>query len=392
VAAAGGRAVGLGGSGAGGGAGTTGTGGGVASNSDGSADTGPDQGGLTTRAFLITGAFVRSIVIDNGVVYVGGRFGSSPNQPFPGGIGAVDETTLSNRADWLPQVNPLVNALAVSGGVVYAGLDGGNGDLVALDAVTGAPRLSLPNGSSAVTTLAVGAGTLYLGGIFQVMAGAPRAQFAAIDATTGALKSWAPNDTFFPNGWPLALAVGGSTVYAGGTFTLSNGGNGTRQYLAAIDATTGALTPWNPAPDGAINALAISGDDLYVGGSFSTIAGQTRNKVAAFDLTTGSLLPWAPEVASADGGPSSVASIAVRGDVVYLGGKFSRVAGQPRAGLAAVDATFAAVLPWVPMTSLSNSDVSATVTALAASDEVVAAGIAGSTVGLGIAFYPPASP
>ncbi len=66
--------------------------------------------------------------------------------------------------------------------------------------------------------------------------------------------------------------------------------------------------------------------------------------------------------------------------------------GGRATALAAVDATSAAVLPWVPMTSLSNSDVTATVTALAASDEVVAAGIAGSTVGLGIAFYPPASP
>lgn len=389
---AGGAVSGVGGAigegGAGSGIGGSGIDGGMG-NDAGSADAQPP--GPATRAFVPTVSTVRSIVISNGVIYVGGFFSSSTSTLFPAGVAALDETTLSNMPAWAPQVFPFVNSLAVSDGLVYAGLDIGNGDLQALDAVTGMSRSSLPHGDAAVIAVAVGGGTLYVGGIFMTIGGTTRNQFAAVDATTGALKSWAPNDTYVP-GWPMALAISGNTVYAGGTFTLSNGSNGTRGLLAAMDATTGALTQWNPLPNGSVSALLVVGNQLFVGGGFLRIAGQPRNSVAAFDLTTGELLPWAPVVATGNGGPSSVQSLAVQGNIVYLGGRFTQVAGQPRGGLAAVDATSGAVLPWAPMTSPNNAEATAVVSALAASDKVVVAGINGSVAVTGVAFYPPASP
>ena len=345
--------------------------------------------GPATRAFISTGsAMVRSIVIDHGVIYIGGLFVSSAATQFPTGIAALDETTLSNQPAWAPQVFPFVNALAASDGRLYATLDIGNGDLQALDPITGSSTVSLPSAGQAVTALAVGGGTMYFGGIFQTVGTSPRNAFAAVDATTGALKSWAPNDTY-AQGWAMAMAISGNTVFAGGSFTLSNGSNGTRKYLAAIDATTGAVTTWTPAPNSNVNALAISGNKLYVGGAFSTIAGQPRAQVAVFDLTSGALMPWDPGIV--EPAAPQVKSIAVQGNIVYLGGKFSQVGGQPRGNLAAVDADSAAVLPWSPMTSLSNSDPSAIVTALAASDTVVAAGVNGNGAVTGVAFYPPAS-
>ena len=344
--------------------------------------------GPATRAFVATGSsMVRSIVIDNGVIYVGGFFTSSPDRQFPTGIAALDETTLSNQPAWAPQVFPFVNALAVSNGRVYATLDIGNGDLQALDPVTGSPTVSLPSAGEAVTALAVGGGTMYFGGIFQTVGNAARNEFAAVDATTGALKSWAPNDTY-AQGWAMAMAISGNTVFAGGSFTLSNGANGTRKFLAAIDATTGAVTSWNPAPNSNVNALALDGNRLYVGGSFSTIAGQPRAQVAVFDLISGVLLPWDPGIV--DPAAPAVKSIAVHGNVVYLGGKFSQIGGQPRGNLAAVGADSAAVLAWSPMTSVSNADPNALVTALAASDTVVAAGINGGSAVTGVAFFAPA--
>ncbi len=381
-----GGSTGAGGAGLGAGGTTAGDDGGI----------GPDTGaadaqsqGPATRAFVPTDEKVNSIVINDGVIYVGGYFISSSSTLFPAGIAALDEITLSNMPGWAPQVGPFVNALAATGGRVYAGLEI-QADLLALDAVTGNSVSSLPSGNSAVTALAVGGGTIYFGGVFQLVGANPRYEFAAIDATSGALKSWAPND-IVNAGFPAAFAIDGNTVYAGGSFTLSHGSNGTRRYLAAIDATTGVATAWNPAPDGTVFALALSGQVLYVGGAFSTIAGEPRSNLAAFDSATGALLPFDAHVTGLDTEISSVRSLAVHEPTVYVGGRFSMVAGQPRDNLAAVDSSSAGLLPWSPPTTSSGAMTGVTVSTLAASATVVAAGVYGAS-DIGVAFYPPASP
>ena len=53
------------------------------------------------------------------------------------------------------------------------------------------------------------------------------------------------------------------TVYAGGKFT-SIGGQ-PRNYIAALDAT-GAATNWNPNANAEVNALALGGSTVYAGG------------------------------------------------------------------------------------------------------------------------------
>ena len=86
----------------------------------------------------------------------------------------------------------------------------------------------------------------------------------------------------------MFLAVSGSTVYAGGEFT-SIGGQ-TRNYIAALDAGTGAATDWNPNASGGIFqplvlALAVSGSTVYAGGSFTSIGGDiNRTYFAQFDF------------------------------------------------------------------------------------------------------------
>jgi trimeric autotransporter adhesin len=72
-----------------------------------------------------------------------------------------------------------------------------------------------------------------------------------------------------------------------------------RRNLAAVDATTGLATPWNPNVfEGEVKTLATGGSVIYAGGSFEQVGvvGQAaiRFNVAAFDLGTGLVTTWSP--------------------------------------------------------------------------------------------------
>ena len=88
---------------------------------------------------------------------------------------------------------------------------------------------------------------VYAGGTFTSIGGQPRTAIAALDVASGAVTAFDPNPTGdFP--WVVALAVSGSTVYAAGEFT--GIGGQPRTQIAALDATSGAATVWNPNVNG----------------------------------------------------------------------------------------------------------------------------------------------
>jgi hypothetical protein len=134
----------------------------------------------------------------------------------------------------------------------------------------------------------------------------------------------------------LGLSVNGSTVYAGGTFT--NIGGQARNRIAAIDASTGSATAWNPDAGGAggggnVRALLVNGSTVYAGGLFYSIGGQTRECLAALDAATGSATSWNP---TAGGGDPAVLALSLSGSTVYAGGNFSDMSGLPHSRLAAI--------------------------------------------------------
>ena len=45
--------------------------------------------------------------------------------------------------------------------------------------------------------------------------------------------------------------------------------------------TLGSQAPWNPGTDGEVLSLATHGGVLYLGGLFATVAGQPRSNAAA---------------------------------------------------------------------------------------------------------------
>ena len=222
-------------------------------------------------------------------------------------------------------------ALAVSGSTVYAGGDfnriGGRNchGLAALDPATGLatswdPGAGMSTGLG-IQALAVRGSTVYAGGRFVDIGGQRCPGAAALDSTTG-LCIW--NSQWNVIGkWVSALAPIGYTLYVGGS-----AGN-----LAAVDAGTGIAMGWKPTledpsfPD--VAALALSGRTVYVGGHFTGAGGESRSNLAAIDAVTGVTTDWNP---GADG---YVRVLLTSGTTMYVGGEFTTIGGQSSRGLAA---------------------------------------------------------
>ena len=175
-------------------------------------------------------------------------------------------------------------------------------------------------------------GRVILGGRFTEVGLFPRSNLGAILANGDADPDFAPTT----NGDVHAVAVSedGTRVFIGGTFTEVNGEP--RQNIAAIDAVTGALiSTWEADTTGAkpmVSSLAVRGNRLYVGGRFSTIDGANKEKLAAVDVTTGNLIEWSTWVNGA------VNEVRVAPDgTVWVGGEFKKIRGIDRPYFGGID-------------------------------------------------------
>ena|SRR5919112_282049 len=204
------------------------------------------------------------------------------------------------------------------------------GVALAATTVSGIPDAGTVQTDGRVTAVVASGGRVYFAGSFTHVDGVLRNRLAAVDASTGQLTSWDPN----ANDAVQALAVSsdGTRVYAGGPFT--SVGGATRNRLAAIDAASGAVDPsWTPRANEAVRTIAVSGNRVYVGGRFTAVNGQARTRLAMVDATTGALDPtFAPSV------NDWVRTLAVSADGtrLYAGGEFTTVNGLSRPYLAAL--------------------------------------------------------
>ena len=256
-----------------------------------------------------------------------------------GAHGAPAAAALGARPHPTWMTNGPVRAMARSGNVLWIGGQfsqlrekppgqGGRviavSNLAALDARSGRPiaGLSLPavTGPNAIVyALRVARGQLYVGGLFDSVAGARRTNLARVDAASGRLDA-----TFHPViGTVWSLASDGSRLYVGGGFLRVDGQ--TRTRLAAFDLPAGTLdSGWRPAADDRVRDLALDvrAGALFAVGNFKHVAGpdgvwQARNSVARIALTAGKVAPWVagcPCSTSLDG-----LGVAVGGTRVYVG-------------------------------------------------------------------------
>ena len=259
--------------------------------------------GDVDRTFPTVNGSVNAMVTDaNGTIYLGGNFISIGGQPRQGlarinADGSVDS--------WAPEVGgngALVSALAIDGDTVYVGgrFASVNGQartsLAAIDTQTGEVLAWAPNVSGGlVSALATDDTHLYVGGGFTSIDGQIQGWLAAFNLSEQSFDaSWRPDLGVY--GQIYTITPHDGLVYIGGEFTSVD--SQTRNRLAALDATTGTATAWNPNPSGSVDAIAIDDSIAYVGGNFTQVnGGESRMRLAALRTDdTGTATNWNPNV------------------------------------------------------------------------------------------------
>ncbi len=263
--------------------------------------------------------WIYAIVKDNvGNTYIGGSFTSVG---LWSGHGAQLNTTTGVQNTAFPtvvggQINAVV-AIPSGGwfiGGTFTSVNGITRNRLARINADGSLHAFDPNMSSSVLALALDGSNLYAGGSFTTVGGTTtRNQLCKFDAT-GALTAFDPN----MNNSVLALALDGSNLYAGGSFT-TVGGTTTRNRLCKFDAS-GALTAFNPNMNNSVYALALNGSNLYAGGVFTSVGGSTRNRLCKFDAS-GALAAFDPNI------NGIVYALVLDGSNLYAGGSFTTIGG-----------------------------------------------------------------
>ena len=340
---------------------------------------------------------VSGIAVSGQTVYVAGSFKTINGTVARTSLAAVDAMSGTASA-WAPWLGGDVNGITLSGDTIgVAGnfeLAGGvaRNNVASLDAADGTATDWNPGTNGiGVNAIALDGANVFLGGDFTKVAGETRDGLAKVDATTGAVvTSWHAD----LNGPDQALALSGRTLYIGGQFHggASVGSVG-RNYAAAVDADTAAVSPWDPVPDADVSSIAVAGGVVYLGGDFThvSLAPIARFHVAAM-TTGGTLTAWNPGaapvgvlatsgssvfLAGSFPGPTGVEAVDARTAVpglptvavaaagveglaadhatLFLGGTFAAVDGQPRDGLAAVDLATGTLSAWHPVLGASSA-------------------------------------
>ena len=172
-------------------------------------------------------------------------------------------------------------------------------------------------------------GALMVGGGFAFYGGVAANGLAKFDLATGIIDRAFTVDAKFGGFYPLAIAGQGDSIYLGGGF--SNYRDQTVESLIKVDASTGDLDTTfsqNPGAGGWVRSLALRGSSLYAGGSFTTYRGTGVNRLIKVDATTGVM----DAAFSAGGGPNSTVFALIAGDTgLYIGGSFTDYRGDAQA-------------------------------------------------------------
>ncbi|QQR85982.1 MAG: T9SS type A sorting domain-containing protein [Flavobacteriales bacterium] len=299
---------------------------------------------LPFNANNVSGTSVLALHKEGSTLYVGGGFldmGGTTRQ----NLAALDATSGAILPGWKQVTNAGVRALTGNGTDVFAGgeftltgLDRPSG--TAVDPVTGEPDFSyLEPNSTIYAAIPDGSGGWYVGGSFDQIGFTSRSRIARINAD-GSVHPWNPGS----NNIVRCLLLHGGVLYAGGDFTQLGGQ--TRNYIGALDVSSGTATAWNPNLNAAVLMLGTDGTNIVAGGSFTTMAGNYQPNYVSLNPATGLR---AYDV-GADG---AVNAIKGDGTALYAGGAFTAMGRAIRNG-AVMTTGSSSALPDVVM---PNSEV-----------------------------------
>ena len=343
-----------------------------------------------------TDGTVHEIVRSGGVVYIAGLFqhvrpsgaAAGSHQTPRSFIAAFNASTGQLITNWHPGLNGPVRALVVTangrnvlvgGDFTEAGgsrhkhiarisacLDPSGAACSAAAAVdpsfTGATNHS-------VHALAARGGRIYIGGLFSRVDGVARHNLAALNAH-GAIIRWGAGADDEVHS--LLLSPNGRRLFAGGAF--KHIGSSPQRHLAVMQTSNGKLLPWKHHPadlvkglaenaaglfvagsgrggyivrlritdgklewanwaDGNVQDVSVSGPDVFVTGHFRQFGSKAwpRVHLAALNEATGKIDPsWQVNENGVLGG----FSVAAYANNLYVGGNFTKIAGQQQEGFA----------------------------------------------------------
>ncbi|GAB6283000.1 MAG: hypothetical protein STSR0008_17540 [Ignavibacterium sp.] len=308
----------------------------------------PTYSQITVDNILSTDGEVYGSLINGNTLYINGSF---QNVGIATGNLALIDSSTANPNLSFPKVDGQINDIEPDGmgGWFVAGNFNHIGDyaiqnLAHINSDFSVNTIFAPNPNYVVYTIKIYGELIYLGGEFTEVSGASRNCIASVNVLTGVVTSWNPNITGQgARVRSIAIFEDGSIIYAGGQF--SKVGADTRNNLAAIDLNGYASPSFNPNPNNLVWSIDISGPNLFVGGFFTNISGVNRNYVAKISALNGTVDVWDANIL---GLYSSIFTIQIHNNKVYISGSFTSIGGASRNNVAALDFSTGSATSWNP--------------------------------------------
>ena len=272
---------------------------------------------------------VNALVVLGTNLYVGGGFTS------------VDGVSAEAIAQWNGNlwsgvgsgVNSWVYALAVSGNNLYAGgyfTMAGSVPASCVAEWNGSSWSALGSGIPEnffipVLALAASGTNLFVAGKFTTAGGVAATNIAEWNGS-----SWSAVGPGL-NSQVAALAVSGTNLYAGGYFTAAGGVSATNiaQWNGSSWSTLGLGMYGGFGGATFVQSLAVSGTNLYAGGSFTTAGGVAANNIAEWNGSS-----WSALGSGVNGADATVYTLAVLGANLVAGGYFATAGSVPASSIA----------------------------------------------------------